>query len=160
MQRLTLTWTGLCCVVLPAVLPLSRVPHIKVGQSYLLCKCLQEFMADCRAHGELQLPQDNLGKTALQAGKEIPPTAAAAAAADGLPVIICGDFNSLWKKYRPDFFDPWVSCSAWSIRPGEPLLLLLLLLLLQCMVACHSGCYNQVNGVLSLWITTFWGRWH
>lgn len=63
-------------------------------------------MADCSA-GKLQLPQDQ-GKTALQAGKEVP-----AAAADGLPVIICGDFNSLWKKYKSDFFDPWVSCSAW-----------------------------------------------
>jgi hypothetical protein len=38
--------------------------------------------------------------------------------ADSLPVVLCGDFNSLWKKYLPDGFDRGVR-AVWCVAPQD-----------------------------------------
>lgn len=70
-----------------------RLPHVKAGQAHLLCKAVVDFRRELQQQGTMP-PRGPLGQQQQQ---------------EEVPVLVCGDFNSLWKHDLRDPFNTWLS---------------------------------------------------
>lgn len=94
-----------------------KTPDIKVGQADILCKCCVEFIQQqCRehilAHSSSRRDAGGPGSAAAEAESAAAAKRSAGHEPQGLSellqrvaVVISGDFNSLWRKYKSDAFD-------------------------------------------------------
>jgi endonuclease/exonuclease/phosphatase family metal-dependent hydrolase len=108
-----------------------KMPHVKVAQAHLLCKAVVEYQSELQQLGLLLAqPGSSMngsndgshggwyGSNAGGAADELLASEQTETAPmqqqQCLPVVICGDFNSLWKKYLADGFDRGVSVAGVS----------------------------------------------